>query len=119
MDVKIVIASIVQHRKRKGFTYENMADELSITVSAYRKIETAETRLTVERLFRISKFLDVSIGELLQLDSPAFIVDKNKSPDLDAIHHYNKVIVEQLIKSKDQVIEVLQNEVEFLRKTTS
>lgn len=39
MDIEKVIERIAQQRNKKGFTYENMADELDITPAAYRKIQ--------------------------------------------------------------------------------
>ena len=53
MEIAQVIERIVQGRNKKGYTYENMAVELDLTTAAYRKIETGETKLTVERLFKI------------------------------------------------------------------
>ncbi len=68
-----IIEKIAQYRNRKGYTYENMADELELTTAAYRKIETGETKLSVERLFRISNILETPIDELLDLDKNHFI----------------------------------------------
>ena len=49
MEMEKIIEKITQYRNRKGYTYENMADELELTTAAYRKIETGETKLSVER----------------------------------------------------------------------
>ena len=65
MEIAQVIERIVQGRNKKGYTYENMAVELDLTTAAYRKIETGETKLTLERLFKISDILEVPVGELL------------------------------------------------------
>ena len=54
MELEKIIEKITQYRNRKGYTYENMAHDLHITPAAYRKIETGETKLTVERLFKIA-----------------------------------------------------------------
>ena len=54
MEMEKIIEKITQYRNRKGYTYENMAHDLHITPAAYRKIETGETKLTVERLFKIA-----------------------------------------------------------------
>ena len=51
MEMEKIIEKIAQHRNSKGYTYENMADELELTPAVYRKIEAGETKLTVERLF--------------------------------------------------------------------
>ena len=52
-----IIKKIAEIRVKRGYSYENIADELSITPAAYRKIEIGETKLTVERLFQISEIL--------------------------------------------------------------
>lgn len=68
MEIAQVIERIVQGRNKKGYTYENMAVELDLTTAAYRKIETGETKLTLERLFKISDILEVPVGELLAIE---------------------------------------------------
>ena len=39
MDIEKVINRIVQERTKKGYSYENMAEELHLSVPAYRKLE--------------------------------------------------------------------------------
>lgn len=116
-----IIEKIAQHRNRKGYTYENMADELELTPAAYRKIETGETKLTVERLFRISAILETPIDEFLEYDKNSFVQynygnDSVFSSRIEHFYQENKEITDQLIKAKDQLIEQLQKEIEFLRK---
>lgn len=115
-----IIEKITQLRTRKGYTYENMADELELTTAAYRKIETGETKLSVERLFRISNILETSISEFLEFDQNHFVQNNYSSENVisQRIENYyqdNKEITEQLIKAKDQLIEVLQKEIEYLK----
>jgi len=121
MEMEKIIEKISQLRNRKGFTYENMADELELTPAAYRKIETGETKLSVERLFRISNILETPINEILELDQNNFVQNNYNSESvvsqrIENFYEDNKEIVDQLIKAKDQLIEVLQNEIEYLRK---
>lgn len=116
-----IIEKIAQYRNRKGYTYENMADELELTTAAYRKIETGETKLSVERLFRISNILETPIDELLDLDKNHFIQNNYNnesivSQRIENFYQENKEITEQLIKAKDQLIEILQKEIENLKK---
>lgn len=120
MEMEQIIAKIVQHRNRKGYTYENMADELELTPAAYRKIETGETKLTVERLFRISTILETPVNEILDFDKNVHqqINYGNENIYQQKIEHFyqeNKEITDQLIKAKDQLIEQLQNEIMYLK----
>ena len=128
MDVEKVINKILQERTRKGYSYENMAEELSLSVPAYRKLEIGETKLSVERLFQISMILEVPVEELLELNGERMVQNNyhNDAVYQQKIEHFyqeNKEITEQLIKAKDELIRVkdtliaeLQREIEYLRK---
>ena len=109
MEVEHIIEKIVQERNKKGYTYENMAIELDLTTAAYRKIETGETKLTVERLFKISNILGIPIGDFLEIEKNvnqqvnhgnANIYNQN----IDHFYQENREITEQLIKAKDEII---------------
>ncbi|MDR0613695.1 MAG: helix-turn-helix domain-containing protein [Dysgonamonadaceae bacterium] len=49
----------------QGYSLENMAMELNISDSAYRKIENNQTKLSLEKFLQIAKILDVSINNLV------------------------------------------------------
>ncbi len=120
MEMEKIIEKITQYRNRKGYTYENMADELELTTAAYRKIETGETKLSVERLFRISNILETPVNELLDLDKNHFIQNNYNSESvisqrIENFYQENKEITSELIKAKDQLITQLQKEIEFLK----
>lgn len=52
-------------RKIRGFTQEQMAQKMDLSIRGYSKIELGETKLSVIRLFEIAELLDVSVHELL------------------------------------------------------
>ena len=119
-EIEHVIEKIIQGRNRKRYTYENMAVELDITTAAYRKIETGETKLTLERLFRISNILGIPIGDFLEVErnvnqqvnhGNSNIYNQN----IDHFYQENREITEQLIKSKDELIAQLKQENEYLK----
>lgn len=120
MEIENVINKIMQGRLRKGYSYENMAEELHLSVPAYRKLEIGETKLSVERLFQISVILEMPLTELLGIDNK-YIIQNSCYNDIvyqQKIEHFyqeNKEIMEQLIKAKDELILQLQKEVEFLK----
>lgn len=64
-----IIKEIAEIRSKKRFSYENMAHDLDLSTSAYRKIETGETKITVERLVDISKILETQLDEFLEVNS--------------------------------------------------
>ena len=120
MEIEKVINKIVQGRLRKGYSYENMAEELRLSVPAYRKLEIGETKLSVERLFQISVILEMPLTELLDIDDEHMVQNNyhNDTVYQQKIEHFyqeNKEITEQLIRAKDELILQLQTEVEFLK----
>ena len=120
MKMENVINKIVQGRLRKGYSYENMAEELHLSVPAYRKLEIGETKLSVERLFQISVILEMPLSELLDINDEHMIQNNyhNDTVYQQKIEHFyqeNKEITEQLIRAKDELIVQLQKEVEFLK----
>jgi transcriptional regulator with XRE-family HTH domain len=64
-----ILNKIKEHRKKKGFSYENMANELNLSIAAYRKIELNQTKLTVEKLLKISEILDTKVDEIMGIES--------------------------------------------------
>ncbi|WP_448826153.1 helix-turn-helix domain-containing protein [Capnocytophaga bilenii] len=121
MEVEHIIEKIVQERNKKGYTYENMAIELDLTTAAYRKIETGETKLTVERLFKISNILGIPIGDFLEIEKNvnqqvnhgnANIYNQN----IDHFYQENREITEQLIKAKDEIIKVKEELITQLKE---
>jgi len=55
-------------RVRKGFSQENMADLLDMTVTGYAKIEQNKTpNISLKRLGEIAEKLDTNVFELLSL----------------------------------------------------
>ncbi|MDR0573361.1 MAG: helix-turn-helix domain-containing protein [Tannerella sp.] len=45
-----------------------------LTPAAYRKIETGKTKLTVERLYRISEILNASLAEWMEIGNDVLFV---------------------------------------------
>ena len=112
-NVEKLIKKIASVRLKKGLSYENMADDLSLTPAGYRKIETGETKLTVERLFRIAELLETPIAELLEIDN--YTMQQNNEPNsvgyqqkVGNYYQENKEIYDKLLKSKDEQIELLK-----------
>ena len=60
---------IRQLRQQKGFSQENMADELGLSTSAYGDIERGRTEPSLPRLEAIAALLEVPLSKLLGLES--------------------------------------------------
>lgn len=64
--MKSLIEKIIAIRKKKGYSHEYMGYKLNISQVAYSKIEKGETRLSVERLYRIGQILSVAVDIKLE-----------------------------------------------------
>jgi len=108
-----IISKIASTRTKNGYTLENMAQELDITPAAYRKIETGETKLTVERLFCIAEILKVPLSELLEIENVLQQTNNENATGYQQkianFYQENKEVYEQLIKSKDEQIALLKS----------
>ena len=113
--IEQVINKIVSTRTKNGYTLENMAQELDITPAAYRKIETGETKLTVERLFCIAEILKVPLSELLEIGNDVFQQTNNENATgcyqqkIENFYQESKYVYEKLLKSKDEQITLLKS----------
>lgn len=114
--IENLIRRITAARIKKGFSHENMSIELSITPTAYWKIETGQTKLTVERLFRISEILDEPLPRLLEIGSDGFQHADCESESIweyyqkmDFFYQESKGIYEKLLESKEDQITLLKS----------
>ncbi|MCX8533884.1 helix-turn-helix domain-containing protein [Chryseobacterium luquanense] len=119
-----IIKKIAEIRSKKGFSYENMAHDLDLSTSAYRKIETGETKLTVERLVDISKILETPLNELMDTDSQKNFNQENKDNAHgfqgfnDNIFNEYSDVSKKLITAYEQQIKDLKEEVDYLKSKT-
>ncbi|WP_072885667.1 helix-turn-helix domain-containing protein [Chryseobacterium takakiae] len=122
-----IIEKIAQHRSKKGYTFENMAHELNITPAAYRKIETGETKLSVERLMKISEILNEDLSNFLDISTKSTINTQANQGDgygyVETINNDYKDVIKDLkeaydkiIKSKDEQILLLKEQITFLKE---
>lgn len=108
-------------QNRKGFSYENMAHDLDLSASAYRKIETGETKLTVERLVDISKILETPLNDFLETESQKNFNQENKDNASgfqgfnDNVFNEYSEVTKKLIASYEKQIEELKKEVKSLK----
>lgn len=120
---KIVGQQLQQLRIKKNFTQEAMAEKLSLSTSAYCKIEYGETDLTLTRLNKIAEILNISMFELLsKIDENKHfyrpeISDPNNTNQIKNNTHFNQEetgYLRELIRANSKLIEMLNKRVETL-----
>lgn len=117
--VSKVVQKIKENRAIKGYSHDTMALELDISASAYNKIERQETKLTLERFFKIAQVLQVKEEKLLEI-KPEKIYnqefnDNSYFQDIQNLYQENKGIIEKLIESYTAQIQQLREENVFLK----
>jgi transcriptional regulator with XRE-family HTH domain len=74
-----ILNNIKAARAIKGYSQEDMANQLGIDYSTYGKIENGHSGLKVERLFEIAKILDLDIKRLFGIEKESVMVNQESS----------------------------------------
>lgn len=119
-----IIENIKEIRKEKGISHEAMAFNLGITQAAYTKIEKSDTKLSVDRLFKIAEILEVSVEKLLNLNAKSFHQEIHDNENVTAISHQqvenlhqdNHKLTQDLLTSKNEQIEILKEQILLLKE---
>lgn len=121
--VEYVLEKIKEARKEKGYNHENMAQELGISQSAYTNLENNESKLSIERLIKLSEILDKPTYYFFKA-TPNNIYNQNLAENsvgyqqhrVDKLYQENKGTYDRLAKSYEATIHNLKEEVAFLRQ---
>jgi transcriptional regulator with XRE-family HTH domain len=115
-------AKLKKLRDDKGWSQEYMSDILGMSQPAYSKLESGQTKLTIERATQIAKVFEVEPEYFFSTE--ATFVHYGKDSSYGPIQHntnYNgndiqKELYEKIILEKDQRIEQYQEQILFLKK---
>lgn len=113
-----VIERVKEARKEKGFSHENMAVELDISQAAYTNLEKNESKLTVERLIKISEILEKPVYYFFDSTPSSIFNQKNCETAVGHIEHLyqdNKDTYVRLEGVYEDYIKKLNDEIIFLR----
>ncbi len=107
-------------REIKGYSQENMASELEMSVTGYGKIERNEVAVTLDKLEIIAKILGVQIEQILGFDESIAFNNFNSSINNQIGHSSFPPEMKQLYEDKIQLLEdkiqLLQSIIEQLKK---
>ncbi len=120
LKIENVLSRIQILRKQKGYSLENMANELNLSHSAYYKLENNQSRLTLERLIEISKILNTSLLDILNKDyTKVYNQNNNEKITKKEFEYFNKgykQLTEKMINVFEEEIKHLKSEIDFLRE---
>lgn len=123
-DLKKLVGQRLQLlRLERNLTQEQMSEKLSLSTSAYCKIEYGETDLTLTRLNKIAEVLNMSAIELFtRIEGDTY----NNYPkdygrvwitrDSSIVNVDNSDDLRELVKSNSRLIDVLLKRIEELEK---
>lgn len=93
-------------RHQKGWSQEDVAKRLEISIPAFSKIETGITDVNLSRLEQISKLFDLSIVELLTfVDSEE---QKQYDSQLEAANKHLQDRETEIIRLQKKIIELYE-----------
>ncbi len=102
-------------RELKGFSQQNLADEIKVDQKTISRIEKGDLSPKFETLVAISKALGVSLSQLLSFNENLIFNNYSQYQQGGQFVAYNNNEIEkvenlykQLLKEKDEVIELLK-----------
>ena len=98
-----LVERIRHFREKKRIKQSELSEALGIDSSNYSRIEKRGKQMSVEQLEKIARVLDVSVAELLS--DEALISNPSREKEL-----------EEQIKQKDELINVLLNRKEYIEE---
>lgn len=124
-----ILNKIESIRKAKGYSHEYVALMLDISQAAYTKIERNQTKLTVQRLYKIAEILEVDVSELLDIQVNNQFDQHNKDISTEYLQQleiffnenkekYDTIIshYEKNLKHKNDIILELKAQLALLRR---
>lgn len=109
---KRVIRNIRKLRELRLLSREQMANELSLSISGYGRLERGEIDLTLTRMKRIADILNVNLTELLEFD-PSTVLHKSNGT---AKPQFTLSEDEKQLYYREKYISMLEMELERLRE---
>jgi len=114
--------NIKRVRQQKGYSQDFMANKLNISQASYARIESQETKLSIDRLQEIANILDTNIFAFL--DSSKLTIQTQTNNEgaygngyVENLHVENKEIAQKLVQTLENENQHLKAEIEFLRSS--
>lgn len=123
--MKNILNKFKELRLKKGYSHEYMGHELKISQVAYSKIERNETKLSIERFFKIAEILEVSIADILEIQPENQMYSADNLQKISTLYKENKEnserinkLYETIIKDKEHIIQQLKSTIESVSINT-
>lgn len=101
-------------RELRNFTQDFMAKGLGITQEAYRRLESGQTRIDINRMEKVAKILDVDPLTLMNFDESFFFNNCNQNQAGKIVNNYHSLANEERKFYLDRIAS-LEKEIEDFR----
>jgi len=91
----LIASRISDYRYKKNLTQDKISEMLHMSRTAYNQLETGKTKLTVEKLYEISRVLDVPVRYLLP--------DLDEKIDEASVLEFSEEILGDVIQKLDSI----------------
>ncbi len=119
-EVKLDIGNKIKIlREIKGIAKKEVALSLSISQQAYQKIESGQTKVTLEKAQIIAKILNIDFDHLINFNPANYLSHCTQSGIMNTYHINDNVQHQELIKSKDRIIEEQKERIKLLEMMVS
>ena len=91
----LIASRISDYRYKKNLTQDKISEMLHMSRTAYNQLETGKTKLTVEKLYEISRVLDVPVRY--------FLPDLDEKIDEASVLEFSEEILGDVIQKLDSI----------------
>jgi len=116
--VRDVLYKIRDLRERKNLTQEYLSRELGISIKSYSNLENDESKLSIERLFKISEILETPI-EYFFSTSQTFEFNNCESSGYLNNPVFQNSGYKEAMQAKDEIIKIQKELILHLQKQTN
>lgn len=110
MEIGVKIRRI---RELKGFSQENVAQELGMSVNGYGKIERNEVSISYDKLLKISEVLNVDLESIIGFDDNVAFNNFNSKIEWQVGHYMMPIEMKKLYEDK---ISLLEDKIKYLQE---
>ena len=107
---------LIETRKNKGISQEQMAFALNMDTSCYNRREKGQIKISAEHWHKIAKVLDVPIEDIYQAEETQFFICRdNASGNYQGTNNIYS-IPESILDTQQKYIKKLEEEILYLKE---
>jgi transcriptional regulator with XRE-family HTH domain len=111
---------LLEMRKSKGLSQQQIAEQLNMDVSCYSKRESGQVYIKIEEWEKLAEFFDVPINEIYESDEKQSNICNDKAFANFLGTNYgtnnNYTVPESLLENQQKYITKLEEEIKELRR---